>query len=90
MLEMQSNSDFLTIAINLMNLGARLYDEAQKGKEHFYNYCIENKEEIMAKISGKSSEINYDYLLKSDFVKSNFSELSDYVVRYYDETKRAK
>lgn len=88
---MQKNdADFLGLALSVINIGAELYLEASKGEEHFYNYCLENKDVILSKISGNNQNINYESIFKSSFVKNNFSELSDYVVRYYDEAKRAK
>ena len=85
-------NEFLESVLDLMALGSELSYHANKGKEHFAKYCMENKEEILKRISleDKSTKRNYESLLKSPIIKNNFSELSDYVRRYYDETKRTQ
>jgi gamma-glutamylcyclotransferase (GGCT)/AIG2-like uncharacterized protein YtfP len=88
---MQQKNDFFSTALELMSLGNELYAQAKKGEKHFYNYCMENKEQIISRLDeSKKSNATYEELFKVPFIKNNFTELSDYVVRYYDAKKRTK
>jgi hypothetical protein len=85
---MQQTNNFLGLVLDVMVLGSELSVQAKKGEKHFFNYCIKNKDAILDRLKFyQEYKNNYESFLKSDFIKNNFLELSDYVMRYYDETK---
>ena len=86
---MEKKNSFMLYAIDLMNLGQELTDQADKGK--LLTHVIENFDSVKSRMAYQDSyqsKSRVKYILQGDFMKKNFKELSDYVKKYYDNMRK--